>query len=171
MSANEFLEDDLLLEIGRVAALRGALRQRLLSTGDALLSTRLGDQGIVRLTMHQREIPEICSALQTLGMVRGVAPEAMHVLDDVVKNYGADVETAQRIATGSWTYLGGDKPRHYGLFLGEAAQDGDLMPQWQEMTVANMRQLVCRLEQAYEKLRVLRAYFSVAAQSENKKED
>jgi hypothetical protein len=155
MSAIQFFNNDLLLEVGRIAALRGSLRLSLLSAGDALLSTRLGDQGIIRLAMHGREITEICRTLQMLGQVRGAAATAIQTLVEVAREYGPDFELAAAVANGSWTYLGGDELRHYGLFLGEAEQNGDLLPQWREMTVTDLRELAERLNQAHEALRPL----------------
>src|ERR1043166_5572784 len=114
MSPLQFFKDDLLMEIGRIAALRGSLRLALLSAGDALLSTRLGDQGIARLMMDGRELPEICQALLTLAPVRGVPSEAVQQLAEVTAEFGADFECAAAVANGSWTYLGGEEERHYG---------------------------------------------------------
>jgi hypothetical protein len=153
MSPLQFFKDDLLMEIGRIAALRGSLRLALLSAGDALLSTRLGDQGIARLMMSERDLPEICQALLTLTQVRGVAPEALAQLAQVATEYRADFESAAAVANGSWTYLGGVEEQHYGLFLGEAAREGSLEPQWRHITVADLRHLFQRLESASEALR------------------
>lgn len=135
--------------------MRGSLRLSLLSAGDALLSTRLGDQGIARLMMLERELPEICEALLTLAQVRGVAPEAVAQLAQVASEYRTDFESAAAVANGGWTYLGGVEEQHYGLFLGEAARDGSLQPQWRRMTVADLRGLFQRLERASEVLRPL----------------
>ncbi|HXD00361.1 MAG TPA: hypothetical protein VN048_13545 [Verrucomicrobiae bacterium] len=155
MSDLEFFKDDLLLEVGRVAALRGSLRLSLLSAGDAVLSTRLGDQGIARLMMDRRELPEICRALLTLAQVRGVGSEAVRQLAAAATEFGPDFESAAAVANGSWTYLGGVEERHYGLFLGEFVRDGNLEPQWRHMTVQDLRGLVQRLERASETLRPL----------------
>jgi hypothetical protein len=155
MSALQFFNDDLLLEVGRIAALWGSLRLSLLSAGDSLLKTRIGDQGIARLMMNGRELPEICQVLRTLAQVRGVALERTQKLEWVAKEYGPDFENAAAIANGSWTYLGGKEEQHYGLFLGEEASDGNLVPQWRHMTVKDLRQLVERLEGASQALRHL----------------
>jgi hypothetical protein len=151
----KFFDDDFLLEVGRIAALRGTLRLSLLSAGDALLSTRLGDQGIARLMMDGRELPEIAQALLTVAQVRGVDSDAVQQLADLAREFGSDFQSAAAVANGSWTYLGGEKERHYGLFLGESACDGNLEPQWRHMTVRDLRALVQRLQQASERWRPL----------------
>jgi len=142
------MDNDLLLEVGKVAVLRGELRFNLLSAGDAMLSTRLTDQGIARLMMNGCELLEICKAMQILAQARGVAPEAVQQLAHIATEYGDDFDSAGAIANGSWTYLGGVEEKSYGLFLGESARDGDLAPLWQKMTVEDLRKLVKRLEDA-----------------------
>lgn len=167
MSELQYFKDDLLMEIGRIAALRGSLRFSLLSAGDALLSTRLGDQGIARLMMGERELPHICCALLTLARVRGVASEAVMLLEQVAAEYRSDFESAASVANGSWTYLGGVEEQHYGLFIGETARDGDLEPQWQHVTVADLHRLYQRLECASEALRpCLRAMRNAAVRGQ-----
>lgn len=165
MSAIQYLKDDLLLEVGRIAALRGSLRLSLPSAGDALLSARLGDQGIERLMLDGCELPEICQALVTLARVRGVACEAVQQLAQVATEFGAEFESAAAVANGSWTCLGGDEERDYGLFLGESVRAGVLEPQWRHMTVQDLRASVQRLEQASEILRPL-GWVMQAARSE-----
>ncbi len=153
MNELKFFNDDLLLEIGRIAALRGSLRFWLLSAGDALLSTRLGDQGIARIMWDGRELREICEALQTLAQIRGVTFDEIQQLKYLATEYRSDFESAAAIANGSWTCLGGVEESHYGLFLGESARDGNLVPQWRQMTVEDLRRLVQRLESASDVLR------------------
>ncbi|MDB6019558.1 MAG: hypothetical protein JWR19_4047 [Pedosphaera sp.] len=170
MSDLEYLKKDFLLEIGRIAALRGSLRHLLLSAGDQLLSTRLGDQGIARLMMSKRELPDICQALLTLAQVRGVASDAVQQLAQVATEYRADFESAAAVANGSWTYLGDEKGRHYGLFLEEVARDGDLQPQWQHMTMVDMQRLSQRLKSASETVRPLIWAMIAAADSRGRKQ-
>ena len=153
MNSLKYLDNDLLLDIGRIAALRGDLRLSLLSAGDALLTTRLGDQGIARLMMAGRDLPEICQTIKTLAQVRGASSEAVKQLAQIAEEFRDDFESATAIANGSWTYLGGDVEKYYGLFLGEAFRNGDLEPQWRQVTVEDLRRLVVRLEKVSEALR------------------
>jgi hypothetical protein len=167
MSALKFFDDDLLLEIGRIAALRGSIRLSLLSIGDQLLSTRLGDQGIARLLMWEHELPAICEKLLALAQVRGVPAEATQQLSNCAAEFREDFELAAAIANGTWTYLGGDQHRFYGLFLGEAAHAGDLQPRWREITIEELRGITRRLEKASEALHSL-TWVAIAAAGRGK---
>jgi hypothetical protein len=61
------------------------------------------------------------------------------------------------IANGSWTYLGGDDgAEHYGLFMREASQNGNLVPQWRQLMVADLKQFSAKLESAHEIVRAVK---------------
>jgi len=148
MSAQQHLGDDLLLEIGRIAALRGALRASLLSGIDGLLSTGLHDQGFGRLLSGQKPLSEICSALVVVARVRGVPGEAVDGLAQLEAEYRADFELAAAIANGTWTLLSGSEDPQYGLYLGQSTVQQSLEPQWRKVKVIDLVELRKRLESA-----------------------
>jgi hypothetical protein len=152
MNAQQHLGDDLLLEIGRIAALRGAVRASLLSGIDALLSTGLHDQGFGRLLAGQKQLSEICSALVVVSRVRNVPEDAVNRLIQLEAERRADFELAAAIADGTWTLLSGNEDPQYGLFRGQSAVRKSLEPQWEKMKVADLVELRKRLEIALESI-------------------
>jgi hypothetical protein len=151
----QFLSDDLLLEVGRIAVLRGSLRFMLLSIADALLSARVGQWGAGRVLLAGRELPEICRALLTVAEVGGIPSETVLTFEQVAEDYRADFEFAAAIANGTWTYLGGKDSRTYGLYEREVVADCELTPQWRPVRIEDLRKLRARLESAAEALRPL----------------
>jgi len=154
MNALQFFRDDLLLEVGRVAALRGTLRSLVLSQADALFSTRLGDQGVARVLMHGQELPEICQALLVIAPVYGVSADAVQKLAQIVADYRNDFDFAAKVANGTWTLLGGEVT-WYGLYKGETVSGSDLTPNWQQLQVSDLKKLCARLERAFDELRAV----------------
>lgn len=144
----ELLGDDFCRAVGCIAALRGDLRFSLISAGDQLLATRLGDQGLARVLVSDPDIKPLCKRLRALAQVRGVPVEAIDALDRFVADYATDCDRASEIANGSWTYLGGVDEKHFGLFAGEKVSDGDLEPQWYHLMQEDLNVLVGRLGQA-----------------------
>jgi hypothetical protein len=145
MNALEFLTEDFLLEIGRVAALRGDLRSSLLQAGDALLATRLGDQGIVRLTIAAHDLPEVCQAIAALAEIRGVSQQIVQQFHEITQTYREDFQLAGNVANGIWTSIGGiDEPVN-GLFTGMVVKNGNLEPSWNYIRLGNLQELRIRL--------------------------
>ncbi|MDB6022009.1 MAG: hypothetical protein JWQ04_1866 [Pedosphaera sp.] len=162
----QFLSDDLLLEVGRIAVRRGSLRFMLLSIADALFSARLGGWGAGRVLLANRELPEICEALVTISEAGGVPSDAVLNLADIAEKYRADFEFAAAIANGIWTYLGGEDDRQYGLYEREVVSDCQLTPQWRRVRIADLRKLRQRLDNAAEALRPLPLAMMSARRSE-----
>lgn len=148
----ELLGDDFCRAVGSIAALRGEVRFTLLSAGDQLLATRLGDQGLARLLIHEQDIKRLCEGLRTLAEARSAPAEALDALDRFVSDFAADCDRASEVATGSWTFLGGFDEKHFGLFAGQKAMNGDLHPQWNHLVQGDLNNLVARLEQAVKSL-------------------
>ncbi len=153
MKMLEFFQDEMLLEVGRIAVLRGELEFDLLSAADQLLCSRLGDQGIGRVTLGERDLPGICEALVTLCKIRGIDHPTVQQLSQALTDYLPIFELAIKITNGSWTYLGGSDVRVYGLFMGETVRDGDLQPEWFEITIDGMREVTKKLLAAHEAFR------------------
>ena len=154
-SQRQFLGDDLLLEIGRIAALRGNLRFLLLTAADALLSARVGGWGAGRVLLAGKELPEICRALHTVAEAAGIASEPLKLLDKIAREHHEDFAFSAAIANGNWTYLGGIDGPLYGLYEREILSNGQLAPEWRPIRIEDLEALRERLEGAAAKLRPL----------------
>src|SRR6516165_1623952 len=155
MSALKHLGDDLLLEDGKIAALRGSIRDSLLMSIGALLSSGLHDQGFGRLLVRHTELQEICDALVTVSRVRGISEATLQQLTETASTYREDFVMASAIANGTWTMLGGHPQPWYGLFEGEVATKGSLEPKWKKIALDDLRRLFDRLNGASENLEKL----------------
>ena len=151
----QFLGDELLLEIGRVAALRGSLRFLLLTAADALLSARVGGWGAGRVLLAGKDLHEICQALHTVAEAAGVASAPLKTLAKIADDHQEDFAFAAAIANGNWTYLGGIDGPLYGLYEHEILSNGQLTPQWRPVRIEDLQALRERLEGAAAKLRPL----------------
>lgn len=151
----QFLSEDLMAEVGRIAVLRGSLRFMLLSSADALLNARMGSWGAGRVLLAKRELPEICEALLTISEAGGVQSDAVLALEKIAEDYRADFEFAAHIANGIWTYLGGDDNPTYGLYEREVVADCQLTTQWKPVKIQDLKKLRERLEKAAAALRPL----------------
>lgn len=150
-----FLGDDLLLEIGRIASIRGNLRFLLLTAADALLSARVGGWGAGRVLLAGKDLPEICRALHTVAEAAGIASEPLKLLDKIARDHNEDFAFAAAIANGNWTYLGGIDGPLYGLYEREILKNGQLAPEWRPVRIEDLEALRERLESAASKLRPL----------------
>ena len=148
LKITDLIEPEFRRSIGTVAILLGDLRFKLISAGDALLATRLGDQGIARIFLTGQRVESVCPVLRQLAEVRGVSRDAIDALDHFIAEFTDDCGLAAKVAAGSWTYLGGVDEKHYGLFVGEVAVDGDLQPKWDHLMQADLDQLADRLLRA-----------------------
>jgi hypothetical protein len=152
MGALQNLNEDLVREIGKIAAARGSLRQSFLVSIGALLCLGMRDQGIGMVLAKDSDLSELCGALITLAQVRQIPVEAVRTLSAIQLHYNADFEMAAAVANGMWTMLGGGQEPWYGLFEGEVAIRGCLEPRWKKIKVADLRKLFEQLNSASQEL-------------------
>jgi hypothetical protein len=149
MNLLDFFPPGAIQDIGRISINAGGVRFAFLSAIDALLYTRLGDQGIGRLSLRDQPFERICTALHRIAAVRGLPASALSEIEAFRSKYTDAMSDAFRACNGMWTYLGGSgSETMLGLFRDEIVRDSDLFPDWRILSATNIHELAVTMEAA-----------------------